>query len=165
MLRWTSPSKRLHHLLKTKSCLTLATPWTVAHQAPLSMEFSRQEYWSVLPFPPPGDLPDPGIEPRSPALQADDLLTELWGKPQAHSKLSLTILVILLNWSFQHCVIWVMTSSYQRGSWNSNSDFPLVTRSPGLKDNWVKFVTQGNLKEDGIKYVIPASLALVPNLL
>ena len=45
------------------------TPWTIARQAPLSMEFSRQEYWSGLPFPSPGDLPDPGIEPRSPALQ------------------------------------------------------------------------------------------------
>ena len=56
-------------------------PWTVAHQAPLSMEFSRQEYWSGLPFPPPGDLPDPGIEPRSPALQADSLPTELLRKP------------------------------------------------------------------------------------
>jgi len=43
------------------------TPWTVAHQVPLSMEFSKQEYWSELPFPPPGDLPDPGIEPTSPA--------------------------------------------------------------------------------------------------
>ena len=47
------------------------TLWTVAHQVPLSMEFSRQEYWSGLPFPSPGDLPDPGIEPGSPALQAD----------------------------------------------------------------------------------------------
>ena len=47
------------------------TPWTIAHQAPPSMEFSRQEYWSGLPFPSPGDLPDPGIEPRSPALWAD----------------------------------------------------------------------------------------------
>ena len=47
-----------------------ATPWTVAYQASPSMGFSRQEYWSVLPFPSPGDLPDPGIEPRSPALQA-----------------------------------------------------------------------------------------------
>ena len=47
-----------------------ATPWTVVYQAPLSMESSRQEYWSGLPFPSPGDLPDPGIEPRSPALQA-----------------------------------------------------------------------------------------------
>ena len=45
-----------------------ATPWAVAYQAPLSMGFSRQEYWSGLPFPSPGDLPDPGIEPRSPAL-------------------------------------------------------------------------------------------------
>ena len=50
-----------------------ATPWTVAHQAPPSMEFSRQEYWSGLPFPSPGDLPNPGIEPGSPALQADAL--------------------------------------------------------------------------------------------
>ena len=52
------------------------TPWTVAQQAPLSMGFSRQEYWSGLPFPSPGDLPDPGIEPRSPALQADALTSE-----------------------------------------------------------------------------------------
>ena len=52
------------------------TPWTVAHQAPLSMGFSRQEYWSGLPFPSPGDLPDPDIEPRSPALQADALTSE-----------------------------------------------------------------------------------------
>ena len=56
-------------------------PWTVAYQAPLSMEFSRQEYWSGLPFPSPGDLPNPGIEPRSPALQADFLPSELPGKP------------------------------------------------------------------------------------
>ena len=54
-----------------------ATPWTVARQAPLSMEFSRQEYWSGLPFLPPGDLPDPGIEPKSLALRADSLPIEL----------------------------------------------------------------------------------------
>ena len=53
------------------------TPWTVAHQAPPSMGFSRQEYWSGLPFASPGDLSDPGVEPRSPALEADSLLTEL----------------------------------------------------------------------------------------
>ena len=63
--------------LVAKSCPTLSTPWTVAHQAPLSMGFSRQEYWSGLPFPSPGDLPSPGREPGSPALQADSLLTEL----------------------------------------------------------------------------------------
>ena len=49
------------------------TPWTIAYQAPPSMGFSRQEYWSRLPFPSPGDLPDTGIEPRSPTLQADAL--------------------------------------------------------------------------------------------
>ena len=53
-----------------------ATPWTVAHQAPLSMGFSRQEYWSGLPFPSPADLPDPGIEPGTPAFQADALTSE-----------------------------------------------------------------------------------------
>ena len=53
------------------------TPWTIAHQTPLSMGFSRQEYWSGLPFPPPGALPNPGIEPGSPALQADSLPSEL----------------------------------------------------------------------------------------
>ena len=56
------------------------TPWTVAHQASPSMEFSRQEYWSGLPFPSPGDLPDPGVEPGSPALQADALPSEPLGK-------------------------------------------------------------------------------------
>src|SRR5574340_882067 len=60
------------------SCVCFfATPRMVAHQAPLSMGFSRQEYWSGLSFPSPGDPPDPGIEPGSPALQADSLPTEL----------------------------------------------------------------------------------------
>ena len=58
-----------------------ATPWTVAYQAPLPMGFSRQEYWSGLPFPSPGDLPDPGIEPGSSAFQADALTSEPPGKP------------------------------------------------------------------------------------
>ena len=53
-----------------------ATPWTVAYQAPLSMGFSRQEYWSGVPLPSPGDLTDPGIEPQSPAFQADALTSE-----------------------------------------------------------------------------------------
>ena len=58
------------------------TLWTVACQAPLSMRFSRQEYWSDLPLPSPGDLPHPGIEPGSPVLQADALLSEPPGKSQ-----------------------------------------------------------------------------------
>ena len=53
------------------------TPWTAAYQAPPSMGFSSQEYWNGLPFPSPGDLPDPGIEPRSPTLQTDALTSEL----------------------------------------------------------------------------------------
>ena len=65
--------------LVAKSCPTLLTPWTVACQTPLSTGFSRQGYWSGLPFPSPGDLPDPGIEPGSPALQTDSSLTELQG--------------------------------------------------------------------------------------
>ena len=64
--------------LVTKLCRTLA------RQAPLSMGFSKQDYWSVLPFPSPGDLPDPGIEPQSPALQADSLPSELPGKPNCN---------------------------------------------------------------------------------
>ena len=65
-----------------------ATPWTVAHQAPLSMGFSRQEYWSGLSCPSPGDLPDPGIEPRSPALQAGgSFLSELQGSPYLRNEL------------------------------------------------------------------------------
>ena len=64
------------------SCVWLfATPWTVAHQAPLSMGFSRQEYWRGLPVPPPGALPHPGIEPKPPTLQAASLPSEPPGKP------------------------------------------------------------------------------------
>ena len=61
--------------------LLFATLWTVAHQAPLSMGFSRQEHWNGLPCPLPGNLPDPGIEPRSPALEADSLPSKPPGKP------------------------------------------------------------------------------------
>ena len=57
------------------------TPWTVAHQALLSMGFFRREYWSGLPFPSPEEFPDPGIKPESPALQEDSSPTELLGKP------------------------------------------------------------------------------------
>ena len=66
----------------SQSCPTLETPWTVAYQASPSMGFSRQEYWSGLPFPSPGDPPDPGIELGSPALQVDSLPSEPPGKPQ-----------------------------------------------------------------------------------
>ena len=64
-----------------KSRPTLATPWTVAYQVPLSVGFPRQKYWSGLPFPSQGDLPDPGIEPASPALADEILTTKPPGKP------------------------------------------------------------------------------------
>ena len=70
--------------VKSLSCVWLfATPWKVTYQAPQSMGFFRQEYWSGLPFPSPGDLPNPGIEPRSPALQTDALPSDPLGKPFA----------------------------------------------------------------------------------
>ena len=71
-------------MLVAQSCLTFVTPWTVAYQAPLSMGFPRQEYWSGLPFPSPGDLPDPGTEPRS-ALRADSSPSEPLEKPPINS--------------------------------------------------------------------------------
>ena len=68
--------------MKSQSCVRfLPMPWTVARQAPPSVGFSRQEYWSGLPLPPPGDLPDPGIEPVSPALAAGFFTIEPPGKP------------------------------------------------------------------------------------
>ena len=71
-----------------------ATPWIVIHQISLSMEFSRQEYWSGLPFPFPRDHPNPGIKPRSPALQTDSLLSEPPGKPVLYSRFPLIIYFI-----------------------------------------------------------------------
>ena len=81
----------MHRLMQLSRVGLCATPWTVAYQAPLSMGFSRQEYWSGLPFPSPGDLPDPGIEPGSPALQTDALPSEPPGKPNPISVVIKTI--------------------------------------------------------------------------
>ena len=79
----TLPRAQCSATRESVSCSVMSifvTPWTVAHQASLSMGFSRQQYWSGLPFPSPWDLPDPGIEPRSSALQADALPSEPPGK-------------------------------------------------------------------------------------
>ena len=85
-LRFTAPPSYIYLNTTSLACLSTScflshvqlfvTQWPVICQAPLSMEFSRQEYWSRLPFPSPGDLPDPEIEPRSPASQVDALLSE-----------------------------------------------------------------------------------------
>ena len=90
-LRLAPPRKPFRALERKKVKLLsrvrlFVTPWTVAYQAPLSMGFSRQEYWSGLPFPSPGDLPDPGIKPGSPTLEADALTSEPLGKPRGLSK-------------------------------------------------------------------------------
>ena len=71
-----------------------ATPWTVAYKAPPTRLFSRQEYWSGLPFPSPGDLPNPGVESRSLALQAEALPSELPGKPPS----PYTVIMFFLWW-------------------------------------------------------------------
>ena len=84
----------------------------VAHQAPLFMEFSRQEYWRRLPFPPPGDLPNPGIKPSLPALQADSLpseppkamiLAKFNTKEKASEIKTVIILAFLIYWEFLNC--------------------------------------------------------------
>ena len=82
--------------LVTQSCLTLCNPWTIACQAPLSMGFPRQEYWTGLSFPSPGDLPDLGIETRFHALQAGSLPSELPDKSNKFSKYNLFSLCITL---------------------------------------------------------------------
>ena len=84
-----------------------ATPWTVACQAPLSMGFSRQEYWSGFPFPSPGDLPNPGIEPGSTTLQADTFLPEPPGKPplvtNSSTSFSLTLNFTVYKFQVKPC--------------------------------------------------------------
>ena len=121
-----------HEWVKSLSRVRLfATPWTVAHQAPQSMEFSKQEYWSGLPFPSPRDLPNPGIEPGSPTLQANALPSEPPGKPlETFMEVSshrldwlLTQLLVLLpfmenggwGWKFQassHGFVFLVTSPH-----------------------------------------------------
>ena len=117
------------------------TPWTVAHQALPSMGFSRQEYWSGLPFLLPGDLPDPGIEPWSPALQADALTSEPPGKPQDNlnspystpavvncSCRLITYYIIYLYLLFiTYCLILILQCKLLK-----NMNFYFVSQNPGL---------------------------------
>ena len=101
------------------------TPWTVAHQAPQSMEFSRQEYWSGLPFPFPGDLPNPGIEPRSPALQADALPLEPPGKPQIDWETVETVSDFIFGGLQNHCRWWLQPWNYKMLiPWKESYDQP-----------------------------------------
>ena len=95
-----------------------ATPWAIAHQAPVSMGFSRQEYWSGLPCPPPGNLPNPGIEPRFPTLQADSVPSESPRKPKNTGVGILYLLQGIFpkqesNWGLLHCRWILYQLSYQ----------------------------------------------------
>ena len=113
-----------------------ATQWTVAHQIPLPKGFSRQEYWSALPFPPPGDLPHPGIEPWSPALQADSLWLSHQGKimsckfPLASVFQPVTMFnihFVKLFTLFLHVVCFLEDWDFQKTK--QNNPLPLVTIS------------------------------------
>ena len=97
---WCSAILHFKSVLVAELCLTLCDPIDLGHQAPLSMEFSRQEYWRGLPFPSPGDLPNPGIKPRSPAFQVDSLPSEPPGKPQPQISLHSNASFRILPWLY-----------------------------------------------------------------
>ena len=130
----------LSHFSSVRFFVTL---WTVAHQAPLSMGFSRQEYWSGLPFPPPGDLRNPGIEPRSPELQADSLPSEPPGKVKVKVKSLSRVRLFVTPW----------TVAYQA---------PLSMRF-SRQEYWsgLLFPSPGHLSNPGIKHEFLASPELV----
>ena len=131
--------------LVTQLCLTLATPWTVAHQTPLSMGFSRQEYWSGLPCPPPGDLPNPGIEPKSPALQEDSLPSEPPGKPKNTGVGSLSLLqgnfpILESKWGLLHCRRILYQLHYQGSLLEYLNINFLTAKSLNFEFSWLDFV-------------------------
>ena len=140
-----------------KWCPTLATPWTITFQAPWSMGFSRQEYWNGLPFPSQGDLPNPGVEPRSPALQADSLPTELRGKPldenlNPHKKLRIRdIYVCMLSHVRLFAIPWTIQPAKLLCPWNLS-----------WQGYWsvLPFPPPGDNADPGIKLASPVSLAL-----
>ena len=109
-----------NHMLGCAQLSNFLTPWTLAHQAPLSTGFSRQEYWNGLPCPPPGDHPNPGIKPWFPTLQTDPLPSEPPGKPKNTGVGSLSLfpgifLTQELNQSLLHCR-WILHQLSYLGS-------------------------------------------------
>ena len=103
---WSSRLYVLNHFSPVRFCVIL---WTVAHHTPLSMGFSRQEYWSGLPCPPPGDLPDPGIEPASPALQADFYCWDTWKITLVNKEIK-----IKLQWATSWHLLWWLYQQQQQ---------------------------------------------------
>ena len=118
-----------------------ATPWTVAHQAPLSMGFSRQECWSGLPCPPPGDLPHQGIEPPSPALQVDSL----WLSHQGSSHL----------WSVQFSRSVVSDSLWPHGLQHTRP--PCPSPAPGACSNSIVWFCSNSMDSMSIESVMPSN--------
>ena len=127
---WITERSHLIYLHAIKIVQLFATPWTVAHQAPQSMGFFRQEYWSGLPFPSPRDLPDPGIEPRSPALQADSLPSKPAGKPKTFEGIANFWFLIFSCWRIQNPGEWLQGWSWV--SWRSEPTALLWLPSPAI---------------------------------
>ena len=130
-----------------------ATPWNIAHQAPLSMELSRQEYWSGFPFPSPGDLPDPGIKPRSPTFQADSLPSGPPGKPWMQMRFcQIDSLAWALQGRHEAEVLWLLNAGkparedlVSRGSCRSyfgNTKFSVAASFPLKIPWWFLFSTE-----------------------
>ena len=144
-VKWRSEVKSLSHVR------LFVTPWTVAYQAPPSMGFSRQEYWSGLPFPSPGDLPKPGIEPVSSALQTDTLPSEPPGKP-------CTSLVMLITVMFgSHISVCMCAQLFSRvqlfeTSWTVSCQAPLSLEF-SRQEYWSEwpFPSPGDLPDPGIE--------------
>ena len=124
--RWTLKSVMHACMLSHFSHIRLfATLWTVMHQAPLSMEFSRQEYWSGLPCSPPGDLPNPGIEPASPTLlhwQVDSL-------PLSHHEAPQSVMLVFKSLLYSLLAVWSQANNSQLDA--------LVFSSPNGNDNYL----------------------------
>ena len=142
---------------KSLSCVWLfVTPWTVAGQAPLSMGYSRQEYWSGLPFPSPRDLPNTGIKPRSWVLQADSLTSEPPGKPknvqitvQLHS---FHILARLCSKSFKLCFSSTWTENFQMYKLDLEKAGEAEIKLPPLIGWWRK---EGSFRKSSTSVSLP----------
>ena len=156
--------------VKSLSCVWLfVTLWTVAYQAPPTLGFSRQEYWSGLPFPSPGDLPDPEIEPRSPTLPVDTLPSEPPGKPQFCSVVSDSLWPHRLysSWNFPGQNTGVGSLSLLQGIFPTQGSNPGLTqcrqllyqlshqRSPGILE-WVAYPFSRDLPDPGVEPGSPA---------
>ena len=151
------------------------TPWTVAYQALPSMGFSRQEYWSGLPFPSPGDLPDPGIEPGSPALEAEALTSEPPGKPRKHY-FSLWSFK-LLTWFYKYRMVrwhhWLSGQEFKQTPGDSEGQGSLAQSmgSQRVGHNWAtkkqkcdrtfSLVLNSSPRKCGIKTVWPCNKTLI----